>query len=434
MLPKTLIIAGFDPTSGAGLTADLKTIYSLNVYSCSAITSVTIQNTQKIKKRYDIDPYIVSKQLKIIFEDIEINSIKIGMLPTKKHIEVVYNILKSKKTPIILDPVFESSTGYKLVDSEVREEIKKIIKISKVVTPNIKEAEIISDIKIQNKEDMKKAAKEMLKLGCKSVLIKGGDLNSSKSIDILYTDHKFYEFLKDKINKKIHGTGCHLSSAIAAYIAKGNSIQKSVSMAKKYTYDAILNSKDITKGKLQLIHNTEDRKICKKIENWAYEFRDLENSYKLIPEVGINIAYIPEDSNNLEEIIGLTGRIIKDKNKPEVVGYPERGGSKHIATVAYTAHKFDPKIKCSMNIKMSDKILNICKSLKFKIGEFDRLQEPKNVSSMEWGTEKVMRESKKTPDIIFDRGAVGKESMIRLFGRDINDISNKVKLIISKMK
>ena len=433
MLPKTLIIAGFDPISGAGITADIKTIQSLNVYPCSVISSITIQNTKNIQNRFDIEPEIVRSQLDIIFDDIAINSIKIGMIPTKEQIDVIYGVLKSKNIPIVLDPVFVSSTGFKLTNDDVKDHIKKLIKISKVVTPNIVEAETLSGIKIKNREDTEKAAKIISDVGCEAVLIKGGDKNSNIASDMLYVNNKYHEITTPKLKKHVHGTGCHLSSSIAAYIARGYDIVTATSKAKEDTYQAICEAQKITKGDLELIQTTEYEKICRSIDEWAHRFCNLDNSIQLVPHVGINIAYIPKKAKDLNEIIGITGRIVRHKDKPEVVGHAERGGSKHIATVALTAHKLDPAVRSVMNIKTSDKTIDAAKSVNLSIGEFDRTEEPENVSTMAWGTDLVIKKLGKSPDLIFDRGAIGKEQMIRVLGKDVSDVSKKVELILSKL-
>jgi len=241
-IPKALTIAGSDSGGGAGIQADLKTFASLGVHGSSVITAVTAQNSKEVSAVHNVPLDIIEKQINAIFDDIGADAVKIGMLSNSEIIKTVSNLLKKYKIKnIVLDPVMVAASGAKLLEDDAIETLKKeLIPIALIVTPNIPETEILVGRKIENKEDMKKAAKEILNLGCKAVLMKGGhlSLDENKVIDIFYNG-SFLEIKNNKISKEGHGTGCTLSSAIAAYIAKGFDLKESVEKAVSYVHKAL---------------------------------------------------------------------------------------------------------------------------------------------------------------------------------------------------
>jgi len=239
---KVLIIAGSDSSGGAGIQADIKTVTSLGSYAMTAITAVTSQNTTGVISIAPIPAKEISKQIEFTSKDIKPDSIKIGMLHS---VGVIKSVLKSlnkiKIKKIILDPVMVTKGGTKLINNESIKILKsKLIKKVSLITPNIPEAEILTKTKIKTVKDMIDAAKILIKLGAKNVLIKGGHLNSKIMQDILINRNEISVFKNKKINtKNTHGTGCTLSSAIATYYSCGKTLKKSCEMAIKYVNHAI---------------------------------------------------------------------------------------------------------------------------------------------------------------------------------------------------
>lgn len=240
-----LSIAGFDGSGGAGNLADMKTFLAHDLYALSVITSVTAQNTTGVKDKLDIDKKFLHKQLKTLFEDIKIDAIKIGMIPNSKNIEVIAKFIKLYKTKTVLDPVIISTSGYRLLSKKGIKRLKnKLIPLADIITPNINEAQTLTGIKINSIKEMKKAIKKLHKMGAKSILMKGGHLSGKYAIDLLYTRGKFYTLKQKKVKSNIdfHGTGCILSSAIAANLANGYGMHKSVKRAKKFITKKIEHS------------------------------------------------------------------------------------------------------------------------------------------------------------------------------------------------
>ena len=216
---KILIIAGSDSSGGAGIQADIKTVTALGSYAMTAVTAITAQNTQGVKKITPVPVTNIQKQLTMILNDIGANGVKIGMLHNTSVIKCVYNILKKYKLKnIVLDPVMVAKGGARLINNNSVGYLKKLLlPLANIVTPNIPEAEVLTGYSILNKEDM----------GPKNVLLKGGHLKSKMIFDNLVTKNGIKFFSKKKIKtKNTHGTGCTLSSAIATCLSQKKKYRK----------------------------------------------------------------------------------------------------------------------------------------------------------------------------------------------------------------
>jgi len=251
-MKKALTIAGSDCSGGAGIQADLKTFAAHGVYGMSVIVSVVAENTSKVIDVENISADIIKKQIDAVFEDIDVDAVKIGMLSKEEcMLAVLEKIKQYKPKNIVVDTVMYAKNGCPLMDpNSIDLFIEKIIPIADIITPNVPEAEKIANIKINNIDDIKKACINIQKLGCKAVLIKGGHLSETENAeDILFDGRKFYSYKSKRINtKNTHGTGCTLSSSIAANLALGKNIEEAVHNAKDYITMAIEHSLDIGKG------------------------------------------------------------------------------------------------------------------------------------------------------------------------------------------
>ncbi len=242
---KVLTIAGSDSGGGAGIQADLKTFSALGCYGMTVITALTAQNTKGVTGIHPVPPSFVAEQMEAVFTDIGADAVKIGMLFSKELIETVAMLLKKYEVKkVVLDPVMVAQSGDILLKNDAIDAIKKyLMPLSTVVTPNIPEAEALLNIKIHEMTDIQKAAKALAKYGSKSILIKGGHLEDMESTDLMYLadDDRFVSLAQDRIKtSNNHGTGCTLSSAIASYLAKGDTTTEAVEKAKNYITKALI--------------------------------------------------------------------------------------------------------------------------------------------------------------------------------------------------
>ena len=249
-MKKCLTIAGSDCSGGAGIQADIKTFSALGCYGMSVVASVVAENTCRVISEQDIAPDIIRAQMDAVFEDIEVDGVKVGMLSGTETMLAVAEKLKEYQTKrTVVDPVMVAKGGCALMRTDALEVfMKEIIPLSFLLTPNIPEAETITGLRVETTDDMKSAARRIFEMGAQNVLIKGGHLNGD-AVDVLFDGRHFTLFTGERINSKnTHGTGCTLSSAITSYLAKGMSLCEAVERAKRYVTQAILRAPDIGKG------------------------------------------------------------------------------------------------------------------------------------------------------------------------------------------
>ena len=255
--PRILIIAGSDSGGGAGIQADIKTVTMLGGHAMTAITAVTSQNTTGVKSVLPIIPKEIERQILYTCKDIRPDVIKIGMLHSADVISSIVKTLKKiKYNKIVLDPVMVAKGGARLINKNAIKLLKnKLIKKAFLITPNIPEAEVLTNTKIENFNDMLYSINLLSKLGVKNILLKGGHLNSNYSYDILLTNKKLKIFKNKMIKtKNTHGTGCTLSSAIATFLSCGKPLKKSCELGIKYVNQAIKSNLTYGRGNGPINH------------------------------------------------------------------------------------------------------------------------------------------------------------------------------------
>ena len=433
-MAKALTIAGSDSGGGAGIQADLKTFASLGVHGMSAITSITAQNTVGVEAIFDLPAWLVKKQIECLADDIGIDAAKTGMLSNKEIVKEVAKTLKKYDFPVVVDPVMIAKSGaYLLKEDAINAFIEYILPIAYVITPNKHEAERLSGIKIKNREDAKKAAKEIKKMGAEAVIIKGGHMKTAT--DLLYYKGKFIEYKGKKIKGCTHGTGCSFSAAITANLAKGLELEKAVAIAKKFITMAIQYGEKIGHGHCPV---NPIAYIAKNAEKWrAYEelydaIEELtkENIVDFIPEVGMNFVYaLPMPyAKSIDDVLGIEGRIVRAGKKAKA-GEIKFGASRHLARAILKAMEFDSNIRAVMNIKYDESLLKKIRK-RFATSFYNRQEEPEEIKKREgatipWGIEVAISKAKKVPDIIYHTGDIGKEPMILIFGKNPKDVLRK---------
>lgn len=251
--PVVLTIAGTDPSGGAGIQADLKTFSALGCYGMSVITALVAQNTCGVKAIHSVPPEFVMAQLESVMEDIVPDAIKIGMVHSLELVAVIAKILKQyPQIPVVFDPVMIATSGDRLIEEETVDGIvEQLFPLVTLITPNMDEASLLSGMPIATVEDMHMASQKIMTLGPKALLLKGGHLQSEKLTSLLIDTSGLLKTLQsDKIHtKNVHGSGCTLSSAIAAYLAQGDELTDAVQKAQQYVHGAIYHAADVAIGK-----------------------------------------------------------------------------------------------------------------------------------------------------------------------------------------
>jgi hydroxymethylpyrimidine/phosphomethylpyrimidine kinase len=253
--PILLTIAGFDPSCGAGTAADLKTFAAHGCYGVAAITALTVQNTQGVEDVQNTPSAMLRAQLESLAKDSEIAAIKIGMLGNRGNAAVVAEFLDANNVAhVVHDPVMRSSSGTELLDSSgVKFLIAELLKRSSVITPNVPEAEILTGMKIKDVADMEAAARKIVEMGARAVIVKGGHME--RAVDVLFDGTEIVQLAGDRVKEEsLHGTGCTFAAAIAAQLASGRALREAAMLAKAYVTKAIEKSYATGKGPAPLDH------------------------------------------------------------------------------------------------------------------------------------------------------------------------------------
>ena len=421
-----LSIGGSDPSSGAGIQSDVKTFENHDVYGFTVITAITSQNTKKISKIAPISAKDIRTQLESVLSDFQIDAIKIGMVYDSSIIKIVNTMIKNQKCPIVVDPIIESTTKKILLKKSAIDSYKRyIIPLATIITPNKKEAKILSGS--SKAED---AAKELQKLGAKNVIITGFR-ESEKEIEdfVMEVDNNY--ILKGKKIKIInHGSGCNYSASITASLARKKSIYEATVTAKEYVYQSIKKSKNLGKG-IKITHK-EISKIQKELSHSILDFQNIKNVSKLIPECQTNFVFSKNKPKTINNVLGISGRLVKSGNNVIQAGELVFGGSQHVATAVIQVSKKFSKIRSAINIKYEPKIITNAKKHRMSVLSYDRKNESKKSkskenSSISWGISSCLKSN--IPDIIYHKGDFGKEPMIIVFGETPAEVVRKIKLI-----
>jgi hydroxymethylpyrimidine/phosphomethylpyrimidine kinase len=254
--PILLTIAGFDPSCGAGTAADLKVFAAHGCYGIAAITSLTVQNTQGVTDVQNTPSATLRAQLDSLANDSEIAAVKIGMLGNRGNAAVVAEFLDARKyANVVHDPVMKSSSGRELLDAAgIKFVVTELLKRSTVITPNIPEAEILAGLTIKDIGDMEAAAKKIVEMGARAVIVKGGHMDH-RAVDVLFDGNEIVSLAGERVREEsLHGTGCAFASAIAAQLAEGRPLREAAMLAKAYVTKAIEKSYPTGKGRAPLDH------------------------------------------------------------------------------------------------------------------------------------------------------------------------------------
>ncbi|HEY5630635.1 MAG TPA: bifunctional hydroxymethylpyrimidine kinase/phosphomethylpyrimidine kinase [Nitrososphaeraceae archaeon] len=437
-----LSIAGSDSGAGAGIQADLKTFSALGVYGCTVITAITAQNTQEVSSIFEIGPDMIRKQINSVMADIPPDTIKIGMVYSNNVIKSISKLVANSKCPVVLDPILAAGSGAKLLlDNALEGFISELIPISTLITPNLIEAEKLTDVKIKGEIEIIEAAHAIRKFGAKNVIIKGAHFNKEFVTDFLLdAEETLVKFSNPRLEvKESHGAGCNFSAAATAFLARGFSLKDTCRLANQYVHNAMKHLLILGRGLAianpisGMYHDANRYNVLQKLRLTLDDIEALNNFSRLLPETQSNMVFALPDAKTIRDVAGVKGRIIKIGNMARPASSIEFGASKHVASAVLSYMTVDRSIRAGMNIKYDKKIWLICQSL-FEVSDYDRRKEPHNIKKNEgmtitWGIKSALIKNPNA-DVICHRGDIGKEPMIIIFGADPADVYNKTKTIL----
>jgi len=439
-----LSIAGSDSSAGAGIQADLKSFSYLGVHGITVITCVTAQNTRQVKTIYKVPINSIEDQIDSLFEDFSITAVKTGMLYDETIVKIVSKKLQAYHIKPVIDPVMVATSGDALAHHSLIASLKQeLLPQALMVTANLPEACALTNMEIMTQKDVENASKKIYQLGSKYVLLKGGHLPDEMVMDILYDGKQFYPFTLPRIpQRKGHGSGCTLSALITGLIALRESPVAAVEKAKHIVWGMIQEGYCPGKGSDVLNHSSAIQipPLIQNNEHFLVWFQ-LKNAIETIisflppeyvPEVGMNFAYALPNAKTRNDVCAVDGRITKHKERITLCGTIDFGASKHVASIILAAMLYDAAMRSAINIRYSQKTVGLCKQIGFTLGSFNRENEPLDTTStMEWGTKHAITLLGRLPDAIYDTGSSGKEPMIRILGKNPEEVFLKIRKLVS---
>ncbi len=429
-----LTIAGSSPDGGAGVQMDLKVFDAIGIPGASVITAVTSQNTRETRGFWWVPPKVLSSQLSAVFSDMEIRGVKVGMVGNPETAKTVYEFLRHKRAPMVLDPVMSAQAdGGSLFEEGALPHLKKLVSISEVVVPNAEECEALTGIHVENVADAEEAADKLLKMGAKAVLVTG--IRSGVIADLFKSDFKF-TYTKQLKMGGTKGGGCALSSAIAAFLSLGISVPSAVEYAEGFVDASIAHKKKVGKGIESLDPLSTLRKDAERYSvlcNLKASLAMLESHNEFtpfIPQTGTNVAYAIMGAKTPHDVAAVVGRVRDAMGVPKSLGVVEFGASNHVAKAVLWAIGTDQEKRAALSMALVPKLEATCKKAGFSTGQIE-----KKGSGWE-GELKVSGSGKiKVPDVIFDLGGHGKEPVAFVFGRDaMGAVTNALKIVGTSYK
>lgn len=434
--PVVLTIAGSDSGGGAGIQADIKAIEASGCFAASALTAVTAQNTRGVQAVEVLESEIIEEQIASVLDDLAVAAIKTGMLATQEVINTVADSLADLQAPLVVDPVMVAASGDRLLDREAESAYESLIESATVVTPNADEATVLTGIDIDSIDDAIEAGESITDMGATAALIKGGHWGSEQIEDVLITDEGIETFTHDRVSTDAtHGSGCFLASSIAAEVAKGQPVSNATATAISDTARAIRYHLDIGEGPGSVHHlaslRTEAAAIDTRMTAAALVERLREGPIvHLIPEVGMNIGVALPHAEIPAEIAAIDGRLVRASEGVVQAGPIRFGASGHVARYLLEVREHEPGYRAAANCRFGEDVEAAMTALEWPVLEIDRENQPEAVAEREGGTMPWVAQTAygdgDGPVAVFDRGAVGKEAMVRLVATNPTTLGDRL--------
>lgn len=426
-----LTVAGSDSCGGAGIQADIKAMNAAGVHATTVITAVTAQNTCSVSKIFPLPADVVQAQLDAVLEDCDIKAVKTGMLYNAEIINIVADALEDHDAPLIVDPVMVATVGDKLYDNTYIRALKeKLLPICELVTPNRREAEILTGLTIEDEDDVAYACEIIGKNGS-SVLLKGGHMEGKTVTDYLYLSADITEITNPRLPYEAgHGSGCALSSFIAANMANGLDLVTSVTESRKMIQRSIETQYRIGNG--VPVVNLSKVSLKKEDANKVDLIRELDAAVdeisatiplELVPKTGMNLAFAKKNARGPEEIAAVDKRLIAHNGNVERSGPVKYGAAEHLSYMLLEIMKTNPEIRCVLEIAADDELPGDLKRAGLKVVPIERV----NGEAVSKSIRKTLDRSDKVPDVITDLSS--KNPKVDIFGKYPRDVLAKLNKI-----
>ncbi|WP_129114569.1 bifunctional hydroxymethylpyrimidine kinase/phosphomethylpyrimidine kinase [Halegenticoccus tardaugens] len=452
--PIALTVAGSDSGGGAGIQADLKTMEAHGVFGTSVVTATTAQNTRGVRSSFVLPVEEIRAQYEAVADDFEIGAVKTGMLATSEVIGAVTDLLSDFDGPIVVDPVMVAATGDRLLDEAAEAAYGGLLAAATLATPNADEAAALTGIDVVDAESAREAGEALLETGVDAALVKGGHVDGDVVVDTLVSAAGAERFEHPRIDTDAnHGSGCTLASAVAARLARGESLDSAVAAGVGFMERAVRYSLDVGEGPgavhhLVALREEADRhQTIEAVEGVVRRLVDRDAS-ALVPEVGMNVVGATPYAETVSETAAVEGRIARTLSGARPNRGVRLGASGHVARFLLACREFDPSLRFAVNCRFDDDVEAALSALSGPVGEFDRSEEPTDVKEREgdtvrWGArrafEGVAEEAEDvpagpTPVAVVDRGGVGKEAIVTLLAPDADALADRTLALLDAVE
>ena len=437
-----LTIAGYDPSSGAGVTKDLDVFFSLGLHGLSVPAATVAQGPSGVEAVYSTPVEQFSFMLGMTGRGTRIDGIKIGVVWDEAHLREIASFIEGQGgIPVVIDPVLSAKNETPLITPEgLRYLIENVFPLAAAVTPNIPEASLITGNRINSVEDMKEAAQAVHRMGPRSVIVKGGHLEG-EPVDVLFDGKDFSLFRKPRRNRQVHGTGCTFSSALAAFLVRGYPVKEAFLACQEHMARMLNESYRIdeegyfySSAGLANRREAERYAVVGAVRRAGEQFAE-RNMSDLIPEVQLNMGCGITDASGVEDIAAFPGRISRHEGRVLLKSEPRFGASSHVARMILAIMKYYPWIKSCANVRFSEDTIKKARKEGMDVLLADGKTEPAGPReetgpvNLDPLVEKALQGTNHPPDIIYDTGDMGKEAIIRLFAKDPLELIKKMEII-----
>ena len=450
--PVALTVAGSDSGGGAGIQADLKTMEARGAFGTSAITAVTAQNTRGVEGVHVLPVEEVAAQYEAVVSDFDVRAVKTGMLAEAPIIERVTEWVAEGDAPAVVDPVMVAASGDRLLDPAGEEAYEALIREAALITPNADEAAVLTGIDPVDAETSREAGEALVDAGADAALVTGGHVGGGSEgterdsvRDVLVTAHGAREFVHPRVDTDAtHGSGCALSSAVAAELAHGASLEPAVERAVDFLARAVRYPLDVGGGYGPVNHAVELREraarqpTAEAVESVVRAFVE-RDVHALVPEVGMNVVGATPYAESPGETAAVEGRITRTMDGVQPNRGVRFGASSHVARFLLSAREFDPSLRFAVNCRFDADVEAALSTLDGPVAAFDRDAEPAAVkaeegNTMGWGARRAFEATEGTPVAVVDRGEVGKEAITKLLAPDAETLRERTLTLLEAVE
>lgn len=436
-----LTIAGFDPSSGAGISRDLDTFFSLGLHGIAVPTSIVVQGPHGVQTVQPVSYESFKAMLSSIQEKIKVNGIKVGVLLNEQCVETLSNYLPEyPDIPVVVDPVLCAKNGLQLLsDKGLKSLIKLVFPKTTVITPNLDEASRIIGSKVKTLKDMEACARSLVSTGPQAVVVKGGHLKG-EPVDLLFDGTECITWKRKRIDRVIHGTGCVFSSLFTSFLVHQYSIKEAF-FASENLMDILIRESYLISddGYFYMSSGLLNGMLA---ERWrvieamgeAKERLCLLNLVDCIPETQMDVGYAVEGAKGIEDVAAFPGRIGHHRGKVFFKGAPQFGASTYVARLIREYMHYVPSMRSGATIRYDKSIIKKAEEKGFKVVLLNKTSassgmEVKNELCSDILKGEIFKDMDNPPDIIYDEGGIGKEPMIWLFARNPRELIKKMEMI-----